>query len=159
MAVHQRPQGRGIILITVILAIIFMLLPMPDSLRMFRPEWLLLTLMYWAMALPHRMGVGYAWFVGLLMDVLTGGALGVLAFAYAAVIYLVLHFHLQLRQFPVWQQALSLMAMILLVHIITVFATPRIAGWHMWLPALSSTVIWPIVFSLLRGIRRGFHVS
>lgn len=159
MATTQRPQGGGIILFTVFVATILMLLPMPDVVRLMRPEWLLLTLMYWAMALPHRMGVGYAWFVGLLMDVLTGGAFGVLAFAYALVIYLVLHFHLQLRQFPVWQQASSLMSMILLVHIIMVLASPKVAGWHVWWPALSSTLLWPVIFSFLRGIRRSFHVS
>lgn len=159
MATTQRPQNGGVIFVTIMMATILMLLPMPDSLRVFRPEWLLLTLMYWAMALPHRMGVGYAWVVGLLMDILTGVTFGVLAFGYALVIYLVLHFHLQLRQFPVWQQALSMMAMILLVHLIVVLTSMKAAGWHIWLPALTSTVLWPIVFSFLRGIRRGFHVT
>jgi rod shape-determining protein MreD len=114
--------------------------------------------MYWALALPYRMGVGYAWFVGLLMDVLTGGALGVLAFSYALVIYLVLHFHLQLRQFPVWQQALSLMSLVLIVQLISVLMTTKVAGLHIWLPAITSTLLWPIFYILLRGIRRSFHV-
>ncbi|MBT3505097.1 MAG: rod shape-determining protein MreD [Piscirickettsiaceae bacterium] len=158
MAIVDKPQGGLIIVMSVLLAMILMLMPLPDSFRFFRPEWVLLTLMYWAMALPRRVGVGYAWLVGLFMDVLFGGTLGILAFAYALVIYLVLHFHLQLRQFPLWQQALSLMSLILLVHVVTVVMTTRVTGWHAWLPAMVSTLLWPVIYIFLRGVRRTFHV-
>ena len=70
MAIVDKPQGGLIIVMSVLLAMILMLMPLPDSFRFFRPEWVLLTLMYWAMALPRRVGVGYAWLVGLFMDVL-----------------------------------------------------------------------------------------
>jgi rod shape-determining protein MreD len=158
MAIVDKPQGGLIIVMSVLLAMILMLMPLPDGFRFFRPEWVLLTLMYWAMALPRRVGVGYAWLVGLFMDVLFGGILGILAFAYALVIYLVLHFHLQLRQFPLWQQALSLMSLILLVHVVTVVMTTRVTGWHAWLPAMISTLLWPVIYIFLRGVRRTFHV-
>ena len=159
MASVDKPQGGFIIVMSVMLAMILMLIPLSESWRFLRPEWVLLTLMYWAMALPRRVGVGYAWLVGLFMDVLLGGTLGVLAFAYALVIYLILHFHLQLRQFPLWQQALSLMSLILLVHIVTVVMTTKVTGWHAWLPAIVSTVLWPIIYIFLRGVRRTFHVK
>jgi rod shape-determining protein MreD len=158
MAIVDKPQGGLIIVMSVLLAMILMLMPLPDSFRFFRPEWVVLTLMYWAMALPRRVGVGYAWLVGLFMDVLFGGTLGILAFAYALVIYLVLHFHLQLRQFPLWQQALSLMSLILLVHVVTVVVMTRVTGWHAWLPAMVSTLLWPVIYIFLRGVRRTFHV-
>ncbi len=159
MAKVDQSQGGIIIIITLVLAMVLMLIPLPDSLRFLRPEWVLLTLMYWAMALPRRVGVGYAWLVGLFMDVLMGGILGILAFSYALVVYLVLHFHLQLRQFPLWQQALSLMSLILLVHVMTVLMTPIMTGWHAWLPAVVSTLLWPIIYVFLRAVRRTFHVS
>ena len=159
MASVDKPQGGLIIVMSVMLAMILMLIPLSESWRFLRPEWVLLTLMYWAMALPRRVGVGYSWLVGLFMDVLLGGTLGVLAFAYALVIYLILHFHLQLRQFPLWQQAMSLMSLILLVHIVTVVMTTKVTGWHAWLPAIVSTVLWPIIYIFLRGVRRTFHVK
>ena len=59
---------------------LLMILPLPDSLRFLRPEWVLITLIYWAMAVPRLVGVGFAWVVGLLMDVMMGGAIGLLAF-------------------------------------------------------------------------------
>ena len=154
-------QSRGgyIIITSILIAMVLMIIPLPDSIRVLRPEWVLLTLMYWAMALPRSVGVGYAWVVGILMDVLLGGALGVLAFSYALVVYLILRFHLQLRQFPLWQQALSLMSFILLVHIVTVSMTSLSANWLVWFPAAAtSTLLWPFVHVILRAVRRTYNV-
>ncbi|PHS26210.1 MAG: rod shape-determining protein MreD [Methylophaga sp.] len=156
---QNRPQGRMVLFITIIIAMILVIVPMPDLLRPFRPEWVLMTLLYWAMALPERVGIGFAWTVGLLMDVMLGGALGILAFSYALVIYLILNLHLRLRQYPIWQQALIVMSLVLLVHIIKVIFSPADASWTIWAPAIVSTLIWPIVFAVLRKTRRVFGVS
>jgi len=156
---QNRPQGRIILFITIIVAMILVMVPMPDMLRLFRPEWVLMTLLYWAMALPERVGIGFAWTIGLLMDMLLGGALGVLAFSYALVIYLILNLHLRLRQYPIWQQALIVMSLVLLVHIIKVIFSPADASWYIWAPAVVSTLVWPIVFTVLRKIRRVFGVN
>jgi len=159
MIKNDQSQGAYIIIISILFAMILMLIPLPDSMRILRPEWVLLTVMYWSMALPRSVGIGYAWVVGLLMDVLFGGALGVLAFSYALVVYLILHFHLQLRQFPLWQQALSLMSLILLVHIVTASMTSATSSWLSWFPAaLTSTLLWPLVHVFLRTVRRTFNV-
>lgn len=156
---QNRPQGRIILFITIIVAMILVMVPMPDMLRLFRPEWVLMTLLYWAMALPERVGIGFAWTIGLLMDMLLGGALGVLAFSYALVIYLILNLHLRLRQYPIWQQALIVMSLVLLIHIIKVIFSPADASWYIWAPAVVSTLVWPIVFTVLRKIRRVFGVN
>tara|TARA_R110002049_G_scaffold238949_1_gene412004 strand:+ start:1481 stop:1960 length:480 start_codon:yes stop_codon:yes gene_type:complete len=159
MAAIRSSQGGGIIVITIIIAMLLMLVPLADNLRFARPEWVLMSLIYWAMALPHRVGVGYAWCVGLLMDVLMGGALGVEAFSYALVIYLILRFHLQLRQYPLWQQALSIMTFVLVVNIPAVVMTSNFASWYVWLPAVTTTILWPIVYAFLRAVRRTFNVN
>ena len=159
MIKNDQSQGAYIIILSILFAMILMLIPLPDSMRILRPEWVLLTVMYWSMALPRSVGIGYAWVVGLLMDVLFGGALGILAFSYALVVYLILHFHLQLRQFPLWQQALSLMSLILLVHIVTASMTSATSSWLSWFPAaLTSTLLWPLVHVFLRTVRRTFNV-
>lgn len=159
MATIRASQGGSIIIVTIVIAMLLMLVPLPDSLRFARPEWVLMTLIYWAMALPQRVGVGYAWSVGLLMDALMGGPLGVEAFSYAFVVYLILRFHLQLRQYPLWQQALSIMTLVLVVNIPAVVMTSNFANWDAWLPAVTTTVLWPIVYAFLRAVRRTFNVS
>jgi rod shape-determining protein MreD len=159
MATIRSSQGGGIIVITILIAMLLILMPFPDNIRFARPEWVLITIIYWAMALPQRVGVGYAWSVGLLMDALMGGPLGVEAFSYAFVIYLILRFHLQLRQYPLWQQALTIMTLVLVVNIPDAIMTSSFTSWYAWLPALTTTVLWPIVYAFLRTVRRTFNVS
>ena len=159
MVKANQSRGGYIIIASILIAMVLMIIPLPDSIRNLRPEWVLLTLMYWALALPRSVGVGCAWVVGILMDILLGGVLGVLAFSYALVVFLILRFHLQLRQFPLWQQALSLMSFILLVHIVTVSMTSLSANWLVWFPAAAtSTLLWPFVHVILRAVRRTFNV-
>lgn len=152
-------KGMGTIVFTIVIAMVLMMLPLPEQFKLFRPEFVLMALMYWAMALPRRVSVGFAWIVGLLMDVLMGGALGVTAFSYALVIFLTARFHLQLRQYPVWQQALIILSLVLLIHIVAVLVSPQTANWYIWLPAVTSMILWPLNYALLRNVRRSFHVS
>ncbi|MBE0438682.1 MAG: rod shape-determining protein MreD [Gammaproteobacteria bacterium] len=159
MVNNKQQQGSIFIVISIIIAIILMLVPLPESIRFIRPEWVVMTLIYWAMALPKRVGVGFAWCTGLIMDVILGGQLGVLAFSYALVVYFVLRFHLQLRQYPLWQQALSIMALVFLVNVISMLVSSRTFDFTLWLPAVISTVLWPIMYMLLRSVRRNFHVN
>ena len=156
---QNRPQGSIILFLTFVVAMILMIMPLSDSLQLFRPEWVLITLLYWAMALPERVGIGFAWAVGLLMDMMMGGTLGILAFSYALVTYLILNFHLQLRQYPLWQQALIIMSLVLLVSIIKLLLSSTVANWYVWAPAAVSTLVWPVVYAVLRKIRRVFGVS
>lgn len=156
---NNRAQGSGTIFTTVLVSIILMLIPLPDAIRVLRPEWALLVLIYWTMALPQRVGVGYAWIVGLIVDLLMGGALGVFAFGYALIIYIVSVVHLQLRQYPIWQQAVSIFSLMLLMQLLLLLVTPRTIEWSFGLPALMSTVLWPFNYAFLRGLRRTFHVA
>jgi len=158
MVRSNTPQGGSIIILSIIVSCLLMLIPLADPLRFLRPEFVMLTLIYWAMALPNRVNIGLAWLVGLLMDVMLGGSLGILAFAYAFIIYLVLSFHLQLRRYPLWQQAAIVFSLILLLKIILILAAAHSADWHFWWPATVSMLVWPIIYAVLRGLRRHFHV-
>ncbi|MDF1587825.1 MAG: rod shape-determining protein MreD [Gammaproteobacteria bacterium] len=159
MVNNKQQHGYIFIVISIIIAMILMLVPLPENIRFIRPEWVVMTLIYWAMALPKRVGVGFAWCTGLIMDVTLGGQLGILAFSYALVVYFVLRFHLQLRQYPLWQQALSIMALVFLVNVISMLVSSRTFDFTLWLPAVMSTVLWPVMYALLRSVRRNFHVN
>lgn len=152
-------QHGEIIFISIIVAMLLMLLPLPGIMQYARPEWVVMTLIYWAMALPHRVGVGVAWLTGLVMDLTVGGTLGVMAFAYALAIFLVARLHLQIRQYPLWQQALLILSLVFLVHMVSVLTSPLSNQMHLWLPAVSSTILWPVVYAVLRKARRVFNVT
>lgn len=159
MATTDSPRNGFVIVITLIIAMLLMIIPIPDSLRFFRPEWVVLTLMYWAMALPYRVSIGVGWLTGLVMDVIMGGTLGVMAFSYAFAVYLIARFHLQLRQYPLWQQALTIFSVVLLVHFVSIMDGRPDMSWIVWMPVITSTIMWPVIYPVLRKIRRTFQVS
>ena len=153
-------QGGWVILLSLLFAMVLMLLPLPEGMKFLRPNWVLLVLIYWMMALPSRVGIGTAWVIGLLMDVLLGGILGITALVYALIAYLILAFHLQLRQYPLWQQGIWVFLLIFFNQLVLVVKVMGAVNWYeWWLPAVISTIIWPIIFATLRWFRRSFHVT
>ena len=102
-------NGRGtwVILITFLVAMLLMILPLPEWARPFRPQWVTLTLVYWCIALPHRFGVGTGFSLGIVLDVLTGTLLGQHALGLSLVAFIAVQLHARIRVFPFWQQSLA----------------------------------------------------
>ena len=159
----NRPQRTMVIAITLLIAAVLSILPLPVALEAWRPEWVLCVLLYWVVALPHRVNIGTAFVIGLLVDVLLGSTLGVRALAFSVVTYIAAaNFHL-IRNFSVWQQALIVGALLLLGKFV-VFWAEHLAAAAIWNLAfffspLPSMLIWPWLFLLLRRVRRQFQVS
>ena len=157
-------RRRGwVVVATFIVALMLDIVPLPDWLVAFRPEWSAIVLIYWCLALPQRVGVGIGWFVGLVVDVLRGALLGQHALGYAVMAYLALKLHRRIRVFPLWQQALTVMVFIALHQLLVLWVLGIIGQsrgtFSYWLPSISSALLWPWMFAGLRGVRRRFHVT
>lgn len=151
------------IITTLLAALILNMLPLPTWFEKLRPEWLVLALLYWSIALPHRIGLSIVWCVGLLVDVLGNSVLGEHAFALTLIVYLAMKIHRQVRVFPLWQQALCLFPLLLAYELVillirAMLGSSQQVGWF-WLPALSSAILWPWIFVLLRDYRHRLHVD
>lgn len=149
--------GRLPVIVTLIVALTLMVLPLPEALRPFRPDWLALTLIYWAILMPRTWSVGWAWIVGLLLDVAQGTTLGQHALALTFVVFVTVKFHLLMRVFPMQQLTATVFALLALYQFILFWingvagidADPR----YYWGPVLSGTLLWPLVHYLLSGVR------
>lgn len=156
-----------LILLTVMLGMILAVMPppyfVPVELGYVRPDWVALVLVYWVIALPHRVGLATAWLVGLAMDVLVGTLLGQHALAYVVLAYIALNLYQRLRMFSIWQQAIVLFALLGINELINFWieSLAGLADWSLWylLPALSGALLWPFVFYLLRAARRRFGIT
>lgn len=145
------------ILGTLVVAMCLRIVPWQGEWAMLNPDWVLLVLIYWSLALPERVGIFHAWGFGLLTDVLTGRLLGQYALAYALVIYLCLKLHKRLRQFPLPQQGLFIFFCLLLSQLLLFFIKnlqhPAQLHATFWLSVFTGTVCWPLVYGLLRFVR------
>lgn len=138
------------------------IVPLPLGVKFFWPQWCVLALVYWLIALPVRSGLTAAWSIGILLDVLQGTLLGVHALAMVLIAYGVLKFHRQIRIFPLRQQMLTIFVIVQLFQLIILLEQGMLGEanfrWQYWLSGLSSMLIWPWVFVILRDYRCRFNL-
>ena len=158
-----RRRGGMVILVTLLVSLLLTLQPLPEWARPFRPQWYTLVLIYWVMAAPERVGVGSAWLLGILVDVLTGTLLGQHALGLSVITFLVLKVYRQIRLFPLWQQSIAIFVLLLLERLLALWI---IGATHQPLPDLRywgapaiGMLLWPWAFIVLRDLRRRFQVS
>ena len=161
--VDQGPHAYWVILASFFCALILAVVPVPGWLAWGRPEWVVLVLVYWVIALPQRVGLITALLLGLMLDIVEGAVMGQNAFALIVVALLALLLYQRLRIFSLTQQA----------GVVFVLAgiNQMICQWVQnlegagadtllfLLPAFSSALLWPFVLHLLRGLRRLYRVS
>jgi len=155
-------NGGPAIVITLCVAMLLMILPMPEWARPFRPQWVTLVMLYWAIALPHRVGVGSGFVVGIVLDALTGTLLGQHALGLSVVTFIAIQLHQRIRVFPFWQQSLGILVLLVIEHLLSLWvmgATRGVTpGLVYWAVPLIGALLWPWIFVTLRRIRRQFKV-
>lgn len=156
-------SGGYVILASFVVALMLSIVPLPDWAASYRPELVTMVLVYWCIALPERVGVGVGWTAGLMLDVLQGSLLGQHALALTVVAWIAVNLHQRLRVFPQWHQALSVLLLVMLSQMLVLWVK-GITGqspqtWTYWFPSITSMVLWPWLFMVMRGVRRAYKVS
>lgn len=150
-------------LITIIGAFMLAIMPLPDWAVEFRPEWVTLVLIYWAMATPTRIGVTMAWFAGLLLDVSYGTLMGQHAVGMVLVIYVIHMQHQRLRVASLLQQAIVIFILLLIKQLLSLWVDGMLGrapdSWLYFMPTITSTILWPWTYLILRDLRRKFSVE
>jgi rod shape-determining protein MreD len=161
--ISQPVHGTWVIVLSFIVAFLLAIYPLPPSVLWARPEWVVLVLIYWVIALPQRIGILVSFLVGLFLDLLEGSVLGQNALSLVVVAYLSLVLYQRLRQFNVWQQAAVVFVMVG-INVLVAQWVQNLTGvgsrtLFFLLPALMSALLWPAVLTLLRHLRRRYRVS
>ncbi|MBO3275072.1 rod shape-determining protein MreD [Pseudomonas schmalbachii] len=156
MAAHGSRNG-WVVWLSLLLALLLSVAPMPSFMEIGRPLWLAMVLTYWVLYLPHKVGMFTAWVLGLAADVLYGSLLGQNALVLGLIVFLVLNLQQRLRMFPIWQQCLVLLVVFGLAQLVQLWLNTltgnRPPTLVFLLPALVSALLWPWVYALLRGLR------
>jgi rod shape-determining protein MreD len=149
--------GRLPVVVTLVLAIMLTVVPLPDWADPYRPDWVALTLIYWAMMMPRTWSVGSAWIVGIVVDVAQGTILGQHALALCVIVFATVRFHLLMRVFPMQQLTATVFALLALYQFVLFWingaAGIDVALSSYWGPVISGTLLWPVVMAFLSGIR------
>jgi rod shape-determining protein MreD len=158
-----RPHGGYLIALTLLLTLILAIVPLPLIFKAYRPDWTLMVLIYWALALPHRVNVGVGWICGFLLDILLGTILGIHAMSFAIVIYVAGSNFQKIRNFSLWQQALIVGLLLALHHLLVYWVSHFLSATYFLpeylYPVLPGVIVWPWIFLILRKFRRQFSVK
>ncbi len=150
-------ESRSLILLSIMAAVFLSLLPLPEMLMPFKPYWVAMVLIYWTLETQDMISLGLAFLIGLVLDTLSGSLMGLHALSMVVMVFLVQRFRSRLRFFPPWQQALSVLGLLVNDRIILIWITvllgEALPTWRYWLPPLVGMALWPWLFLLLDRIR------
>jgi rod shape-determining protein MreD len=154
---NRQRLGLGWFISTLVVALLLMLVPLPEALEPCKPYWPALVLLYWSLESGERVTLGLAFAMGLAADLLDGVLLGEQALRLTAMVFIALRFRSRLRFFPMWQQTLAVLALLLndriLLTIVRVFAGDALPPASWWLSPFVGAALWPFLFLLLDDLR------
>lgn len=159
----DKPNRIWVIALSFLAAFMLTATPLPEWALPWRPAWIAMVLVYWCMALPERVGVLTGWVIGLILDVMHGSILGQHAFGLAFVAYVVLQYHQRLRIFRLVQQALIIGSIVFLYLLVMLWLYNLLGSvrysFSYLFGAVSTGVLWPWVYIVLRDVRRRARVA
>jgi rod shape-determining protein MreD len=136
----------------------------PEAVMQWKPLLVLLTLIYWNMALPDKVGIFEALLFGLIMDLLNGSVFGLHGLLFVLITYICQRFFYQFRVSPIWQQSVILfflffvfkMAFAFDLYDVTlgIYVSDSFYLLNSFGFALVSSIFWTPLFYLLRELRR-----
>jgi rod shape-determining protein MreD len=155
---HQllAPAKLGFIALSIVVALVFNLLPWRDLRGV--PDLVALVLTFWAIHQPQRIGIGLPFLLGLLMDAANGVLFGQHALAYSVLAFAAHTLHRRLLRFGLWPQALHVLVMLLLAQAlmlaVRMFAGSTFPGWTYFLGSLIAAALWPLATLILLAPQR-----
>ena len=161
----EQVLGRGFIVIfaSIYFALILTIIPLGDWLNYFRPNWVLLMVLFWAQAIPSRFGLWHGFIIGILLDLLLDKVFGLHSVSLVLILFIQLLLYRQLRVLMGFQQVLSILVFSFLYLLISrlleeFFGNPVDSGLAYWLPMLSNAIIWPWFFIFMESLRSRFGI-
>jgi rod shape-determining protein MreD len=153
----SRTRNGWVLPVSLLLALLLGLVPLPDVLQPVRPYWLALVLAYWVLEEPDKVGLGVAFLLGLVADLAFGGLIGEQAMRLAILAFILDRFRPRMRFFPLSQQAVTIGVLLLndrvigaVIHL--VLGAVQLPWSYWWAPAVG-LLLWAPLYLVLDALR------
>ncbi len=122
------------------------------------PDFVALVLVFWSIQQPRKVGIGVAFFMGLLMDVHDASLLGQNALAYTLLSYFAIMIHRRVLWFPLLTQALHVLPLFLMAQAVQLLVRLSVSGqfhgWAYFMESAVAAILWPLVSAILLAPQR-----
>jgi rod shape-determining protein MreD len=150
------PVSPVFIAFSLLLAFLFNFLPWGSSSGV--PDLVALTLVFWSIHQPRKVGIGVAFVMGLLMDVHTATLLGENALAYTLLSYFAITIHRSVLWFTPITQTLHVFPLFLFSQVIRavvqLVVNDKLPGWLFFAESFVTAALWPVATWLLLAPQR-----
>ncbi len=141
----------------------FVLNLLPTSTWIWTPDLLMLVLAFWGVHQPQRIGLVWAFVLGLCMDVQHTALLGQTALAYVLVVFAAQYNSRRLVWFSGLNQALQMLPIFFGVHflqmLVHMLSGDMFPGLWLALAPVLEALLWPVALLLLQAPQRRSHQS
>ncbi len=151
------PASRRFIIASLIVAVLLEWLPWHGWALIVRPDFVALTLLYWCTHKPHRVGIGIAWFLGILVDVADASLFGQHALAYSVLAFGGVVLNRRVQRFSLQEQSVHVFVLLLVSYAVYAFIHWQASGfvaWEYFAGSLTSALLWAPLTLLIQALRR-----
>ncbi len=155
-------QTFWLIVISLMVALALSVWPLPLELRWWRPDWVLLLVVFWVLATPQHFGLVSAWLCGLSLDIVRGTTLGENAFALVIVAHAIALNYQKMRMDSGLQQSAVIFVLVCFHQFVSMWAL-GLQGvayeftLHFLLTALTTALVWPFLRGFLSVAHTRLH--
>lgn len=150
------PVSPVFIATSLVLAFLLNLLPWGHMFGV--PDFVALVLVFWSVHQPRKVGIGVAFFMGLMMDVHDAALFGENALAYTLLSYFSITIHRRMLWFPSGTQALHVLPLLLLTQtvqlVVRLIVSGKFPGWLYFTESFVSAALWPVLTWMLLAPQR-----
>jgi rod shape-determining protein MreD len=151
----------GIIALSLFIGVLLNIIPWGNTAWV--PDFTLLVLTFWVAQAPEKIGLTFAFFLGLLMDVQTSQYLGIHAISYVVTCFFILFWNRRLLNNTLIGQTFVVLQIFLIASAIQMLilfsmgATREFSFSYFFLPPLMQAVLWPILKKLLSSPQQALN--
>lgn len=150
------PASRRFIFASFIAAVLLEWLPWHGWALVVRPDFVALMLLYWCTHKPHRVGIGIAWVLGIVVDVADASLFGQHALAYAVLAFGGLVLNRRVQMFNLVEQSAHVFVLLLLSYAVYALIHWQVHGlivWEYFIGSLTSALLWAPLTLLVQSLR------
>lgn len=154
---------RLLIFMSMVVALILSVFPLPFEWRVWRPEFVALLVVYWAMYSPEYFGIFMGWVCGLAYDLVELAPLGYNCVGLLVIAYISHLSYQRIRSYAVWQQAFWVFILVgiyqLFCNWVSGFMQRSVESPDFLFAAMITAFLWPLLVVGMRTIRIYLRIS
>jgi rod shape-determining protein MreD len=152
----------GVMAFSLAVALLLNIYPLPMEWRWWRPDFVLIVVIYWMYLLPLSLSLVAVCCFGILLDALEGMPFGQHGLALVILAYICLLTYQRVRNYSIWQYSLWVFFLVTIAQLtdtwVQAMSGRPVPGLEFLLPAFASACFWPLCYLGLERIRRRYRI-